>query len=257
MNDRRISLLSQKPGTAESPVPSVIEEIVDVNRTLYLGSASGTVKRWGSGVVATILGFGSTALLFLALPLCQIISEAHKATRVSTLVDLSIAPPPAPVVAELPPPPEEKEREETPSLWNKIPKLSLAQLALALSPGMGDGVGGDFSMFYEVEAIDYVETIFDIDEVDRAPRPTYRVAPTYPYKLKQSGIGGSVSLLFVCDPRGRTKNIRVESATNIQFEEQAIRALRNWRFEPGIKDGKKVNVQMLIPFNFRVGEKNW
>ena len=84
MNDRRISLLSQKPGTAESPVPSVIEEIVDVNRTLYLGSASGTVKRWGSGVVATILGFGSTALLFLALPLCQIISEAHKATRVST-----------------------------------------------------------------------------------------------------------------------------------------------------------------------------
>jgi protein TonB len=173
------------------------------------------------------------------------------------MVNLSIAPPPAPIVAELPPPPEEKDRIEAPSLRKKTPKLSLAQLALALSPGMGDGVGGDFSMVFEVEAIDYVETIFEINEVDRVPQPTYRVAPAYPYKLKQSGIGGTVSLYFVCDPRGRTKDIRVESSTNIQFEEQAIRALRNWKFEPGIKDGKKVNVQMLIPFRFRVREKKW
>ena len=235
----------------------MIEETVDVDRTPYLGSASGKVNHWWSVVVATIFGFGSTALLFLALPLCQILSLRQKATQNSTLESPSIAPPPAPIVAELPPPPEEKERTETPSFRNKTPRLSLAQLALALSPGMGDGVGGDFSMYFEVEAIDYIETIFEISEVDRVPRPTYRVTPTYPYKLKQSGIGGTVSLYFVCDPRGRTRDIRVEFSTNIQFEEQAIRALRNWRFEPGIKDGIKVNVKMLIPFSFRVREKKW
>jgi protein TonB len=256
MKGRSSSLLSQKPVSDAYPAASVIEETFDADRTLYLGIASGKVNHWGSVGVAAILGFGSTALLFLVLPLCQVISFAHKATNNSTMVNLSIAPPPAPIVAELPPPPE-KKRIEAPTFRGKIPKLSLTQLALALNPGAGDGVGGDFSMNFEIEAIDYVEAIFEIGEVDRAPRPTYTVAPAYPYKLKQSGIGGTVWLYFVCDARGRVKDIRVESSTNLKFEEQAIRALRNWKFEPGIKDGKKVNVQMLIPFTFRVREKKW
>ena len=41
-------------------------------------------------------------------------------------------------------------------------------------------------MQFEVEAIDYVEMVFEIDEVDRIPRPVYRVAPGYPYKLEGS-----------------------------------------------------------------------
>ena len=167
MNDRRLSSQSQIPGSAGYPVASAIEETFDGDRTPYLGSAGGKANHFGSVVLATVYGFGSTALLFLALPLCQIVSMKHRTTQDSTLVDQSIAPPPAPIVAELPPPPEEKERIEPPSFRNRAPKLSLAQLALALSPGMGDGVGGDFSMFFEVEAIDYVETIFQIDEVDR------------------------------------------------------------------------------------------
>ena len=97
-----------------------------------------------------------------------------------------------------------------------------------------------------------LEYIFDISEVDRIPQPVYRVAPVYPYEMKQAGVSGSVEVLFVCGADGRVKRVSIKSSTHREFEDSAIRAIRDWRFEPGMKDGKPVNVRMLIPFNFNV-----
>jgi protein TonB len=198
------------------------------------------------------MGFLATAGLFLALPFFQLISTVGNRSTEILAIDLSKAPPPPPPAEKLPPPQKEENREE-PKLEHEQPKLTLAQLEMALNPGMGDAsAGGDFSMDFQVNAMEELEFIFELSEVDRIPQPIYRVAPVYPYEMKQAGISGAVSLLFVCTAEGRVRNVSVRSSTHREFEQSSIRALLEWRFEPGMKDGKPVNVRMLLPFNFNV-----
>jgi len=201
---------------------------------------------------AWILGLLATIGLFMALPFFQLISTVGDPSVDISTLELSKPPPPQPPEQETPPP-EEKKDEQKPELKRKQPKLTLAQLELALNPGMGDATsGGDFSMDFQVDAMEELEFIFDISEVDRIPHPIYQVAPVYPYEMKQAGVSGTVRLLFVCDASGKVKRIRVQSSTHREFEEPSMQALRAWRFEPGMKDGHPVNVRMLVPFNFNV-----
>jgi protein TonB len=201
---------------------------------------------------AWLLGLLATIGLFLALPFFQLISSVGDKSAAYISIDLSKPPPPAPP-QEKAPPPEKKVQENKPELEREMPKLTLSQLELALNPGMGDaGSSGDFSMNFQINAMDELAIVFELSEVDRIPRPIYRASPTYPYEMKQAGISGSVQLLFICDTEGRVKRIQVRSSTNREFETPAVNALREWRFEPGMKDGEPVNVRMLVPFNFNV-----
>lgn len=206
-------------------------------------------------VSAWVLGLVATIGLFLALPFFQLISTVGGPGGDIVSIDLSKAPPPPPPEQKAPPP-EEKKEEKNPELKKEQPKLTLAQLELALNPGMGDAsAGGDFSMDFQVNSMEELELIFDISEVDRIPRPIFRVAPVFPYEMKQAGISGTVRLLFVCTAEGKVKRVRVQSSSHREFEEPAMQAVRGWRFEPGVKDGQPVNVRMLIPFNFNVNDR--
>jgi protein TonB len=105
-------------------------------------------------------------------------------------------------------------------------------------------------MDFQVHVMEEIELIFELNEIDRIPQVIYRVAPVYPYEMKHGGVAGSVSLMFICNTEGHVKNIEVRSASHRAFVEPTIRALRGWRFEPGIKDGHPVNVRMIAPFHF-------
>ena len=201
-----------------------------------------------------VLGFLATAGLFLALPFFQLISTVGTHDIGIVSIDMSKPPPPAPPV-EKPPPPKKEDKTEKPELRKELPKLTLSQLELALNPGMGDATaGGDFSMDFQVHAMEELEMIFELSEVDRIPQPIYRVAPVFPYEMKQAGISGAVTLLFICDSQGRVKQVRIRSSSHREFDQAAINAVRQWKFEPGMKDGQPVNVRMLIPFRFTVTE---
>lgn len=101
---------------------------------------------------------------------------------------------------------------------------------------MGDATaGGDFSMDFQVSAMEELEIVFELSEIDRIPQAIYRVAPAYPYEMKTAGITADVSLLFVCDTQGRVKRVQVKSSSHREFEQNAINALQQWKFEPGMK----------------------
>lgn len=221
----------------------------------YRSSYDGQIRFWNRMISAWVLGLLATVGLFLALPFFQLISTVgDQATDVVSL-DLAKAPPPPPPEQKAPPP-EEKEQEKDPKLTQEQPKLTLAQLELALNPGMGDAsAGGDFSMDFQVNSMEELELIFELSEVDRIPRPIYRVAPVFPYEMKQAGISGSAELLFVCDAEGKVKQPRIKLSSHREFEEPSIQAIRQWRFEPGMKDGRPVNVRMFIPFHFNVKDQ--
>lgn len=56
-------------------------------------------------------------------------------------------------------------------------------------------------------------------------------------------------------PDGKPHNIRVVRTLGLGLDEKAIEAVKNWRFEPAMKDGKPVAVQINVDFNFNLHEK--
>ena len=242
--DHKVSMGARPPPASGSPE--------DEGSTPYRSTYDKEGNFWNHLAGAWSMGFVATIVLFLALPFFQLISTVGNQDSGIVTVNMSKPPPPRPPVEKLPPP-EEKTRKDDPELKKEQPKLTLSQLELALNPGMGDASGGgDFTIDFQVNAMEELEMIFELSEVDRIPQVLYRVAPVFPYEMKQAGISGKVSLLFICDRKGRVRRVQVKSSSHREFEENAIRALREWKFEPGMKDGQPVNVRMLAPFNFNV-----
>ncbi|NBX25157.1 MAG: energy transducer TonB [Planctomycetes bacterium] len=101
-------------------------------------------------------------------------------------------------------------------------------------PGGGEEFSGAFSM----------------SEIDQRPRPLVQVAATYPSEMRSRKAEGVVTVIFVVDETGRVTNPRVEKASHPEFEKPALEAVRQWKFEPAIRAGKRVSCRMRVPFRF-------
>ena len=77
--------------------------------------------------------------------------------------------------------------------------------------------------------------------------------PQYPEWAKREAVEGSVSIYFVVLPDGHIKeNVRVEKTSGFgDFDENAVKALLTWRFEP-IKKGKTGEQWGTITFHYRL-----
>ena len=49
---------------------------------------------------------------------------------------------------------------------------------------------------------------------------------------------------------GRPSNIRVLSSLGMGLDEKAIEAVKNWKFEPAMKDGHPVRVEIAVEVDF-------
>ena len=114
-------------------------------------------------------------------------------------------------------------------------------------PGEMGGIGrGDWSK--------NPPSIKSPDQLDKVPRATVRMPPNYPTALRQDGIEGVVMVEFVVDVKGRVVSAQVRESTHRAFEEPTLRAVLNWRFEPGLSQGRPVSFRMVIPVNFQLGD---
>lgn len=94
---------------------------------------------------------------------------------------------------------------------------------------------------------------FSMDQVDSSPRLTGRVNPTYPFQAKRRGIEGKVILRFLVDKKGQVSQVSVKDAQpEGTFEQSAIKAVRQWQFEPAKKDGRLVAVWVEVPIRFEL-----
>jgi TonB family protein len=84
------------------------------------------------------------------------------------------------------------------------------------------------------------------------PRVLSLVEPKYTPEARRAKVEGTVVLLAVIRTHGAAANIEVERSLDKQYglDQQAIEAVRQWRFAPGQKDGRPVPVlvQIEIPF---------
>jgi TonB family protein len=84
------------------------------------------------------------------------------------------------------------------------------------------------------------------------PRWVTRADPEYPFALRMSGLRGNVTVEFVVDQNGRTRDVVVVSSLNPAFNESAIAAVQKWKFEPGRADGVPVNTKLRQEISFQL-----
>jgi len=60
-------------------------------------------------------------------------------------------------------------------------------------------------------------------------------------------------LIFVVDTKGRVTNPKIERSSDVAFEQPALEAVKQWRFEPGTRNGEKVSFKMRVPITFNAG----
>jgi TonB family protein len=85
-----------------------------------------------------------------------------------------------------------------------------------------------------------------------APHPIYTRDPEYSDKARKKKKNGTVILETVVGTDGLTHDIHVLQPLGYGLDEQAVKALGQWKFEPATKDGQPVPVLLQIEMNFRL-----
>lgn len=200
-------------------------------------------------------GLGFTLLLFLVLPLMQALNEppaADLALQEVSTAELEAPPPPPEEEPEEEPEPEEKP----PELIEEAPPLDLSQLELALNPGgIGEGwLEGDFAVRLntgEAGSRD-VDELFSLSDLDQKPRVVYQPAPPITNDIRRKA-PGTVYIIFVVDRKGRVENPSIQKSTDPVFDKAALNAVKQWKFEPGRRNGEPVRFRMRVPITFPKG----
>ncbi|MDP2319758.1 MAG: M56 family metallopeptidase [Acidobacteriota bacterium] len=76
------------------------------------------------------------------------------------------------------------------------------------------------------------------------------VKPVYPRDVLPEKVQGSVWLRCVVLPDGKVGDIEVTRSLHPRLDREAGRALTQWEFKPGAKDGKPVPVEITIEMTF-------
>jgi len=190
--------------------------------------------------------------------------EAEQELDISNLKKPDTEPPKEDVEQEKEPPPPAPIMENVniaaPAMDDApaLSPMSLSDLESALAPGGGGGMFGGGGGFQSGRiggkgggglGAD-MDQAFSMADLDQKPRAVYQPAPVYPAALRSRKIDGVVTVIFVVDANGRVANAKVEKSSDPAFDKPALDAVRKWKFEPAMKEGRKVSAKMRAPIRF-------
>jgi TonB family protein len=84
------------------------------------------------------------------------------------------------------------------------------------------------------------------------PKLIEGVEPSYPETKRASGEAASVALALTIDRTGQVTDVAVLESAGPEFDEAAIDAARNLRFEPAQKNGEAVPAKIRYLFDFKL-----
>ena len=106
-----------------------------------------------------------------------------------------------------------------------------------VGPGRGGGIGGG---------------VFRVGGGVSAPKVLFQPDPEYSEEARKAKFQGTCVLGLVVGPDGRPRDIHVVRSLGLGLDEKAIEAVKNWRFDPAVKDSKPVAVAISVEVDFRL-----
>jgi protein TonB len=108
-------------------------------------------------------------------------------------------------------------------------------------PGVGNGSGGGIG-----------GGVFKVGGGISAPQAVSTPDPEYTEEARLAKTQGTCILWLIVDEKGQPRNIRVVRGLGYGLDAKAIQAVQQWRFQPALKDGKPVNVQISVEVGFHL-----
>jgi TonB family protein len=93
---------------------------------------------------------------------------------------------------------------------------------------------------------------YPLDGGSSPPSVLSKVEAGYPEEARSAKLQGTVMLSLAVNDQGRPESIKVLRSLGPGLDGKAIEAVAQWRFIPGMKDGKPVPVMATIEVNFRL-----
>jgi TonB family protein len=84
------------------------------------------------------------------------------------------------------------------------------------------------------------------------PALIYNKEPEYSEEARKAKYQGTVALYVEVNTSGEVTNVKVSHSLGLGLDEKAIEAVRQWKFKPGMKNGKPVTVQAEVKVSFRL-----
>jgi protein TonB len=106
-----------------------------------------------------------------------------------------------------------------------------------VGPGSGGGFGGG---------------AFRVGGGVSPPIPIYKIEPEFTEAARKAKYQGTVLVAIVVDADGHVRDPRIVKAVGLGLDEKALEAVRQWKFKPGMKDGRAVPVYAQIEVTFRL-----
>ncbi|WPJ94152.1 energy transducer TonB [Coraliomargarita algicola] len=190
-------------------------------------------------------------LLFLLIPLTQMLNSPKPPHLMVREMQLSALPPPPatpPLPEETPPPEPQQVVQDMPS---EPTPIDLPLLDVDLSPGNADAIamGAPMpSLQMQTDTIADIQKMFSFDDLPEVPRlvntPNFR----FPPNLARRGVDkGKVIVEIDILPNGSAKLRRIVSSSHVELEEVARKIIARARFTKPMVGGVPQTVRGLFP----------
>jgi protein TonB len=108
-------------------------------------------------------------------------------------------------------------------------------------PGVGAGTGGGIG-----------GGVYKVGGGISAPQAISSPDPDYTEEARKAKKQGTCVLWMIVDAAGRPRDIKVVRGLGLGLDAKALEAVRQWRFQPALKDGKPVDVQISVEVEFHL-----
>jgi protein TonB len=87
---------------------------------------------------------------------------------------------------------------------------------------------------------------------NREAKPVQTVRAAYPPLALRMGMESDVTLRIEIDTEGKVMKVEITKSGGAGFDEEALKAVKQSRFEPAQKDGKNVSAEFTYIYRFRL-----
>jgi len=199
--------------------------------------------------IALVLSFVLSAVFFLAIPVINALMSdkgVKEQKELETVTEVEV------LVSEKKP---EVKQKVIRTIVNPNPfkitsnmgtsRSQNFQMDLSLARGAaGDGVAvGTGSM---------ENVVYEAGEVDEQAQVLREIQPKFPEKAKRMGVSGYVKVLIVIDVNGDVAQAQVltQEPAGYGFDNEALKAVRQWKFSPAQLGGFPVAQKATKEFRF-------
>lgn len=209
-------------------------------------------------MVVVVFALGLTALVFLSPLFMRLFGNEHDQPVPPKTVP--IVPAPALAPPDDAPPPAGKPieasaaplTEPAPTVDRQMPTL-LPLVSITNLPGLGDFNGGPIRVSLPEPASE-LPKVYDLGEVDRKAKVTFVSPVTYPAHLRRERVIGRARLTLVINPDGTVREIEnIEEVSHPDFIPVLRDWVKQWKYEPAMKDGRAVSQRVRQPVQLDPG----